>query len=102
MLADVDLANPSARHQLYQKSQKYCGTVQGKAPTDHSSMESVNIPLPLPALNGDQVCTLYQYLQFNGGFSMIPTKEDGDCLVHLGEGLIYQQKWEMCMLEGCC
>ena len=62
------------------KSQRYCGTIQGKAPTDHSTMETVNIPSPLPALNGNQVCTLYQYLQFNGGQSIIPTKEDGDCL----------------------
>ena len=43
-------------------------------------MATVNIPSPLPALSGDQVCTLYQYLQFNGGISIIPTKEDGDCL----------------------
>ena len=80
MMANVDLANPSEGHQLYMKSQRYCGTIQGKAPTDHSTMETVNIPSPLPALNGNQVCTLYQYLQFNGGQSIIPTKEDGDCL----------------------
>ena len=80
ILSAVDLANPSEGHQLYQQSQKYCRTVQGKAPTDHSTMETVNIPSPLPALNGNQVCTLYQYLQFNGGISIIPTKEDGDCL----------------------
>ena len=80
MMANVDLANPSEGHQLYMKSQRYCGTIQGKAPTDHSTMETVNIPSPLSALNGNQVCTLYQYLQFNGGQSIIPTKEDGDCL----------------------
>ena len=80
MMPDVDLDNPSEGYKLYQKSQKYCGTIQGKAPTDYSSMTTVNIPSPLPSLNGDQVCTLYQYLQFNGGISIIPTKEDGDCL----------------------
>ena len=80
MMADVDYGNPTEGYQLYQKSQKYCGTIQGKAPRDHSSMATVNIPSPLPSLSGDQVCTLYQYLQFNGGISIIPTKEDGDCL----------------------
>ena len=80
MMTNVDLVNPSEGHQLYMKSQRYCGTIQGKAPTDHSTMETVNIPSPLPALNANQVCTLYQYLQFNGGQSIIPTKENGDCL----------------------
>ena len=58
MMANVDLANPSEGHQLYMKSQRYCGTIQGKAPTDHTTMETVNIPSPLPALNGNSNTTV--------------------------------------------
>ena len=80
LLTEADLDNPPAGHKIYQESQIYSGTPQGKAPEDHDSMAGVNIPSPLPYLDGDKVCKLYQYLQQNGGYQLIPTKEDGDCL----------------------
>ena len=80
MFPDFDLDNYTEGYNLYQASQRYSGSRQSKAPTSHKSMEGVNIPSPLPSLNGNQVCTLYQFLQYNGGYQMIPTKEDGDCL----------------------
>ena len=39
-----------------------------------------NLPSALPSLTGPQVCALYQFLQLNGNYSLVPTKEDGDCL----------------------
>ena len=80
LLIEANLDNPPQGHKIYQDSQVYSGTPQEKAPEEHDSMAGVNIPSPLPYLDGDKVCKLYQYLQQNGGYQLIPTKEDGDCL----------------------
>ena len=39
-----------------------------------------NLPSALLSLSGPQVCALYQFLQYNGNYTLVPTKEDGDCL----------------------
>ena len=39
----------------------------------------VNIPSPLSTLNGRQLCRLYQFLNNNGQYRLLPTPEDGDC-----------------------
>ena len=39
-----------------------------------------NIPSCLSALSGQKLCRLYQFLNNNGGYKIIPTAEDGDCL----------------------
>ena len=79
-LPEADLDNPPAGHKIYQESQVYSGTPQGKAPLEHPDMAGISIPSPLPYLDGDKICKLYQFLQQNGGYHLIPTKEDGDCL----------------------
>ena len=72
---------PPAELQYYQAAYRYLAPAEGKAAGDHSSMSNVtNLPSALPALSGPQVCALYQFLQFNGNYTLVPTKEDGDCL----------------------
>ena len=72
---------PPEELQFYQEAYRHSAPAEGKAAGDHSSMSNVNnLPSALPALSGPQVCALYQFLQLNGNFSLIPTKEDGDCL----------------------
>ena len=67
-------------HQIYQACMKITTTAQGKAPEDFPGLTNVsNLPSPLPALDGNQVIQLYQFLNNNGGFGLSPTKEDGDC-----------------------
>ena len=67
-------------HQIYQSCMKITTTAQGKAPEDFPGLTNVsNLPSPLPALDGNQVIQLYQFLNNNGGYGLSPTKEDGDC-----------------------
>ena len=72
---------PPEELQFYQAAYRHPAPAEGKAAGDHSSMANVtNLPSALPSLKGPQVCALYQFLQMNGNFSLVPTKEDGDCL----------------------
>ena len=67
-------------HALYNACMKITTTAQGKAPSDFPAMTEVsNLPSPLPALNGNQVLQLYQFLHNNRGYGLSPVKEDGDC-----------------------
>ena len=77
----VTSREPPEELKYYQEAYRHSGPAEGKAAGDHSSMSNVNnLPSALPALSGPQVCALYQFLQLNGNFSLVPTKEDGDCL----------------------
>ena len=77
----VTTRDPPQELQFYQAAYRYPAPAEGKAAGDHSSMANVsNLPSALPSLKGPQVCALYQFLQYNGNFSLVPTKEDGDCL----------------------
>ena len=72
---------PPEELQYYQEAYRHSAPAEGKAAGEHASMANVNnLPSALPALSGPQVCALYQFLQLNGNFSLVPTKEDGDCL----------------------
>ena len=75
----VTTREPPEELQYYQEAYRHSGPAEGKAAGDHSSMSNVNnLPSALPSLSGPQVCALYQFLQFNGNYSLVPTKEDGD------------------------
>ena len=77
----VTSREPPEELKYYQAAYRHSGPAEGKAAGDHSSMSNVNnLPSALPALSGPQVCALYQFLQMNGNFSLVPTREDGDCL----------------------
>ena len=79
-LKDEELLVEPPGHQIYQACMKITTTAQGKAPEDFPGLTHVsNLPSPLPALDGNQVIQLYQFLNNNGGFGLSPTKEDGDC-----------------------
>ena len=77
----VTSREPPPELQYYHAAYRHPAPAEGKAAGDHSSMENVtNLPSALPSLKGPQVCALYQFLQYNGNFLLVPTKEDGDCL----------------------
>ena len=77
----VTSRDPPHELQYYQAAYRHPAPAEGKAAGDHSSMANVsNLPSALPSLKGPQVCALYQFLKYNGNFSLVPTKEDGDCL----------------------
>ena len=55
--------------------------IEGKAPHEFKYMSKcTNMPSPLSALNGQQLCKMYEFLNNNGKYHLIPTAEDGDCL----------------------
>ena len=67
-------------HTLYNQCMHITTKPEGKAPAAHAAMTNVtNLPSPLSALKGNTLCKLYQFLHNNGGYAMLPTKEDGDC-----------------------
>ena len=42
--------------------------------------ECTNMPSCFNALNGQQLCQLYEFINNNGKLKLIPTNQDGDCL----------------------
>ena len=77
----VTTREPPEELEYYEEAYRHSDPAEGKAAGDHSSMSNVNnLPSALPSLTGPQVCALYQFLQLNGNYSLVPTKEDGDCL----------------------
>ena len=55
-------------------------SIIGKAPNEFTNMQNVsNIPSPLPSLDGRQLCRLYQFLNNNGNYRLVPVPEDWDC-----------------------
>ena len=78
-LVMADLQEPET-HALYNQCMDITTKPEGKAPAAHTSMTNVtNLPSPLSALKGHTLCRLYQFLHNNGGYTIQPTKEDGDC-----------------------
>ena len=67
-------------HRLFQSLMEPTYTISGKAPHDFKFMKNcTNIPSPMEHLSGEQSCRLYEYLDNNGGYQLIPTEHDGDC-----------------------
>ena len=67
-------------HALYQSLMEPTHSIVGKAPHDFKHMKRcTNIPSPLSHLTGDQSCKLYEFLDINGKYQLIPTEHDGDC-----------------------
>ena len=67
-------------HKLFQSLMDHPKLITGKAPNEFQNMKNVvNIPSPLSSLNGRQLCRLYQFLNNNGQYRLLPTPEDGDC-----------------------
>ena len=67
-------------HRLFQSLMDMPKSIIGKAPNEFTTMSNVtNIPSPLPTLTGRQLCRLYQFLNNNGGYRLLPVAEDGDC-----------------------
>ena len=67
-------------HGLFQSLMEPTYTISGNAPHDFKFMKNcTNIPSPMEHLSGEQSCRLYEYLDNNGGYQLIPTEHDGDC-----------------------
>ena len=67
-------------HRLFQSLMEPTYTISGKAPHDFKFMKNCsNITSPMEHLSGEQSCRLYEYLDNNGGYQLIPTEHDGDC-----------------------
>ena len=67
-------------HRLFQSLMDMPKSIIGKAPNEFTTMQNVsNIPSPLPSLDGRQLCRLYQFLNNNGNYRLVPVPEDGDC-----------------------
>ena len=67
-------------HKLFQSLMDLPKSIIGKAPNEFTTMQNVsNIPSPLPSLDGRQLCRLYQFLNNNGSYRLLPVPEDGDC-----------------------
>ena len=67
-------------HRLFQSLMDMPKSIIGKAPNEFTNMQNVsNIPSPLPSLDGRQLCRLYQFLNNNGNYRLVPVPEDGDC-----------------------
>ena len=67
-------------HRLFQSLMDLPKSIIGKAPNEFTTMQNVsNIPSPLPSLDGRQLCRLYQFLNNNGNYRLVPVPEDGDC-----------------------
>ena len=67
-------------HALFQSLMDMPKSITGKAPNEFTNMQNVsNIPSPLPTLDGRQLCRLYQFLNNNGSYRLLPVPEDGDC-----------------------
>ena len=67
-------------HRLFQSLMDLPKSIIGKAPNEFVNMQNVsNIPSPLPTLDGRQLCRLYQFLNNNGNYRLVPVPEDGDC-----------------------
>ena len=67
-------------HKLFQSLMDMPKFIVGKAPNEFTTMANVvNIPSPLSTLNGRKLCRLYQFLNNNGMYRLVPTPEDGDC-----------------------
>ena len=68
-------------HVLYQSLVHHPKGIEGKAPHEFKYMSKcTNMPSPLSTLNGQQFCKMYEFLNNNGKYHLIPTAEDGDCL----------------------
>ena len=68
-------------HKLFQACLFHPETLEGKAPHSFNYMEQcTNMPSCFNALNGKQLCRLYEFLNNNGSYRLIPTNQDGDCL----------------------
>ena len=66
-------------HRLFQSLMDMPKSIIGKAPNEFTTMQNVsNIPSPLPSLDGRQLCRLYQFLNNNGNYRLVPVPEDGD------------------------
>ena len=74
LLKATDVPADHPGHQLFQASVFYPTTIQDKAPA------CTNMPSCFDTLDGKQICRLYQFLNNNGRFKIIPTNQDGDCL----------------------
>ena len=67
-------------HRLFQSLIDMPKSIIGKAPNEFTTMQNVSsIPSPLPSLEGRQLCRLYQLLNNNGNYRLVPVPEDGDC-----------------------
>ena len=67
-------------HKLFQSLMDLPKSIIGKAPNEFITKQNVsNIPSPLPSLDGRQLCRLYQFLNNNGSYRLLPVPEDGDC-----------------------
>ena len=67
-------------HKLFQSLMDLPKSIIGKALNEFTTMQNVsNIPSPLPSLDGRQLCRLYQFLNNNGSYRLLPVPEDGDC-----------------------
>ena len=60
-------------HKLFQSLMDHLKLITGKAPNEFQNMKNVvNIPSPLSSLNGRQLCRLYQFLNNNGQYRLLP------------------------------
>ena len=55
--------------------------LKARPPTNFNFMATcTNMPSCFKSLDGQQLCRLYEFLNNNGKYKIIPTNEDGDCL----------------------
>ena len=81
LLKATEVPDDHPGHQLFQASVFYPTTIEGKAPLSFNFMAAcTNMPSCFDTLDGQQICRLYQFLNNNGRFKIIPTNQDGDCL----------------------
>ena len=81
VLLAKEVSDKEPGHALYQSLINHPKGIEGKAPHEFKYMANcTNMPSPLSALNGQQLCKMYEFLNNNGKYHLIPTAEDGDCL----------------------
>ena len=81
LLKAAEIPDDHPGHQLFQASVFYPSTIEGKAPNSFSFMaDCTNMPSCYDTLDGQQICRMYQFLNNNGRFKIVPTNQDGDCL----------------------
>ena len=79
LASQVPIDHPG--HALLQASMFHPTRIEWKAPHSFKFMEDCsNMPSCFDSLNGQQVCRLYEFLNNNGKYKIIPTNQDGDCL----------------------
>ena len=76
-----DVPEDHPGHALFQASIFYPKGIEGKAPHQFNFMANcTNMPSCFNSLDGQQLCRLYEFLNNNGKYKIIPTNQDGDCL----------------------